>query len=115
MLNFSRAQMSPLAHRSDVRFRHDVVMLLQEDFPELANDAASLDAFVTVAMEDARALGIRGAQAMATYAVVAFLVGLDVKRDPRLIKAMVIPRLSEEDKAMWMQDWIDAITRALEA
>lgn len=115
MFNFSRYQMSALAHGSDVRLGNDIAKLLREDFPDLVSDSASLDAFVTVAMEDGRALGLYGDQSIATYTVVAFLAGLDVKRDHRLIQAMIVPRRSEEDKAKWMQDWISEIAREIEA
>lgn len=115
MINFSGVQLLALAEGSHRRLKQDIARLLREDFPDLADDAMALDAFIDIALADARELKIEGPEATATYAVIAFLMGLEVKDDKRLRNALLEEGLSEVDKARWMQAWIQAIARALEA
>lgn len=115
MLEFSKSQMSTMAHEFDAGLKGSIERLLREDFPDLTDDPQALSAFATVAIEDARFLGIRSGQGIAAYAVAAFLLGLEVKNDRRLVEAMLAGCRTQEEKTRWLEQWIITIARELEA
>ena len=114
MLTVSHQQMAALAAGKEAGFRQRLFEFLCEEFPDQAEDRAAVVAVVDVGIADARNLGLQGARAIAVYVTVAFLLGMEIKDDPRLVAAVRDSRASEADKIAWLQDWLGAIAGALD-
>jgi hypothetical protein len=114
MVTISPRALAALELSQENKFRKQLVGLLSESFPELVDDAGVVYDFADIAIEDARHTGLRSAAGISVYVIVAFLLGLDVKNDPRLVHALTLSARNEDEKILWLQGWIAAISSALE-
>jgi hypothetical protein len=115
MLTISPAQMAAFQGLSDDEFHARLFAFLCEEFPEHAADRGGVAAVVEVGVSDARDAGLRGERAIAIYVMIAFLMGMEVKDDPRFIANVRESGASEGEKIAWMEGWIDAVAAALDS
>ena len=113
MLEISPDQLAAFGAESDDRFHARLFAYLCETFPDYAQDRAGVAAVVQAGVADARDAGLRGAQALAIYVIVAFLVGMDIKDHPSFVRNVRMSGASEAEKIDWMTGWLDQIVAGL--
>lgn len=100
--------------QTDAAFHADVARFLADFFPEYAADREALAATVDLALLDARGFGLESARALAMYALLALLLGHEIRDDERLRNLLLSSGLNEEGKADAMGDWITNLARTLD-
>lgn len=114
MIKISNKQLSALKRGSFERFHLRLCDYIFKEYNVQPDRREAIEAGVKTAIDDGQSLGLRGEHALATYGVTAFLVGLDIKNDPKVCAALSSVSLSETKKAEWLVDWLDALQTALE-
>jgi hypothetical protein len=102
------------AARSERQFLDRVIAFLTQRFPGHTGDPEAVNALVQVATSDGRALGLRSERALAMYCLLALLLGLEVKDDPRLRDLLLESGMKEVVLVDAMGQWMKSIAMALE-
>ncbi len=74
----------------------------------------ALEVGIATAIKDGHAFGLRSEKAMATYGVAAFLVGLQIKDDPKVCATLSSGSLAEASKVEWLNEWLALLEAALD-
>lgn len=114
MFKITENQFTAMKVNAADRFHTRLCDYIMAEFKVPAAKRPEIEEGMTAAIADARAFGLKSEKAVATYGVVAFLVGLGIKDDPKLSAAMASPTLSEPKKIEWLHDWLAALEKALE-
>lgn len=101
--------------RSD--FRRSLIAFLAEQFESArAMPPAELASAVDLCIGKAESYGLTRGEDVATFAVTAYLLGLDFDRDfPAATNVLLSPVLTSADKAQWLCEWTAELFRTVEA
>lgn len=114
MLSISEKTAAAFASQSNARFHQQVARTLGELFPEYAQDREALAATVDLAVIDGQEMGIKSARGLAMFALLMLLIGVDVKHEPGLRRALLSSGLNEAGKIKAMESWIMTLAEGLE-
>lgn len=98
-------------------FRRSLIQFLREHFEDTkAMPAPELEGSVDLCLAKAERYGLDSGQDAATFAVTAYLMGMDFDREfPAATDVLLSPVLASPDKAEWLREWTEELFRALEA
>jgi hypothetical protein len=114
VLTISSDTITQLERIQEEDFRRQLAESLMIDYPAQAFDRDTVNAVVTVGIEDARDAGLISARGIAMYVLAAFLMGMDIKYDQRFLNAVRYSTLNEANKIQWIEEWLYAIADALD-
>ena len=114
MFKISEKQLLALKQAGADGFHERLCDFIVTEYNVEAARRPALEVGITDAIKDGHAFGLRTEKAVATYGVAAFLVGLQIKDDPKVCATLSSTSLSEAHKVEWLTEWLALLEKALD-